>query len=169
MISTIILRSYYVTDGGGHMTVLESMYFTIETAATVGFGDFSFAEQTWQMQFFAILLIIAGTTFVSLLFAFVTNALVSRRIEASLGRARVRGTAGHVILIGLGSVGMRVLEGCMSTAARWWSSSATRTIATPARRGSSGSVIVGDATLRRTSTPPTCRRHRPSRCSPPTT
>ena len=36
---------------------------------------------------------------------------VSRRIEASLGRAKVRGTEGHVILIGLGSVGMRILDG----------------------------------------------------------
>ena len=40
------------------------------------------------------------------------------RIEASLGRARVRGTEGHVILIGLGSVGMRVLEGLHDRAAR---------------------------------------------------
>ncbi len=88
------------------MTLLQSMYFTIETAATVGFGDFSFAQQSRRRcRSFAIGLIIAGTTFVSLLFAFVTNALVSRRIEASLGRARVRGTEGHVILIGLGSVG----------------------------------------------------------------
>ncbi len=110
-ISTIVLRLFYEADGGAHMTLLQSMYFTIETAATVGFGDFSFAQQSPAMQAFAIGLIIAGTTFVSLLFAFVTNALVSRRIEASLGRARVRGTEGHVILIGLGSVGMRILEG----------------------------------------------------------
>jgi len=111
VISTIVLRLFYEDTDGGGMTLLQSMYFTIETAATVGFGDFSFAQQTPAMQAFAIGLIIAGTTFVSLLFAFVTNALVSRRIEASLGRARVRGTEGHVILIGLGSVGMRILEG----------------------------------------------------------
>jgi len=111
VISTIVLRLFYEDSDGGGMTLLQSMYFTIETAATVGFGDFSFAHQTPAMQAFAIGLIIAGTTFVSLLFAFVTNALVSRRIEASLGRARVRGTEGHVILIGLGSVGMRILEG----------------------------------------------------------
>jgi Trk K+ transport system NAD-binding subunit len=111
VLSTLVLRVGYVTPGDGHMSWLQSMYFTIETSATVGFGDFSFAHQNAAMQVFAILLIIAGTTFVSLLFAFVTNALVSRRIEASLGRARVRGTEGHVILVGLGSVGMRVLEG----------------------------------------------------------
>lgn len=110
LISTLVLRAFYDADGG-HMSWVESLYFTIETAATVGFGDFSFADQTPWLQVFAIWLIIAGTIVVSLLFAFVTNALVSRRIEASLGRAPVRGTEDHVILIGLGSVGMRVLEG----------------------------------------------------------
>lgn len=110
VISTLVLHAWY-DDGGRGMSWVESMYFTVETSATVGFGDFSFAQQTQALQVFAIGLIIAGTTFVSLLFAFFTNALVSRRIEASLGRARVRGTAGHVILVGLGSIGMRVLEG----------------------------------------------------------
>ncbi|MBJ7472186.1 MAG: NAD-binding protein, partial [Solirubrobacteraceae bacterium] len=110
VISTLILRGFY-DDDGDRMSWIESFYFTVETAATVGFGDFSFAAQDPWLQIFAIWLIIAGTIVVSLLFAFVTNALVSRRIEASLGRAPVRGTEDHVILIGLGSVGMRVLEG----------------------------------------------------------
>ena len=112
LFSTLILRLFYDVDGaGGHMSWLESLYFTVETSATVGFGDFSFATEDPPLQIFAIWLIVAGTAFVSLLFAFITNALVSRRIEASLGRAKVRGTEGHVILIGLGSVGMRVLDG----------------------------------------------------------
>lgn len=113
IISTIILRAYYLDPDAPdrHMTWIEAFYFTIETSATVGFGDFSFAQQSPALQVFAVLLIVAGTTVVSLLFAFVTNSLVSRRIEASLGRAKVRGTEGHVILVGLGAVGMRVLEG----------------------------------------------------------
>ncbi|MDQ8046083.1 MAG: NAD-binding protein [Solirubrobacteraceae bacterium] len=111
ILSTIVLRLGYRIDGTTHMTWIQAFYFTIETSATVGFGDFSFAHESPAMQIFAIGLIVAGTTFVSLLFAFVTNALVSRRIEASLGRARVRGTENHVIMVGLGSVGMRVLEG----------------------------------------------------------
>ncbi len=111
IISTAVLRIFYETPSGRPMSVIESMYFSVETAATVGFGDFSFAAQDTWLQIFAIFLIVSATTLVSLLFAFVTNALVSRRIEASLGRARVRATEGHVVLIGLGSIGMRVLEG----------------------------------------------------------
>jgi Trk K+ transport system NAD-binding subunit len=36
--------------------------------------------------------------------------LVSRRIEESLGRRRITGLRGHVLVIGLGSVGMQVLS-----------------------------------------------------------
>jgi Trk K+ transport system NAD-binding subunit len=113
LISTIFLRHYYVDLDAPHqrMTWLEAFYFTIETSATVGFGDYSFADQSAGLQVFGVALMVAGTAVVSLLFAFVTNSLVSRRIEASLGRAAVRGTEDHVILVGLGAVGMRVLEG----------------------------------------------------------
>ncbi len=97
------------------------------------------------------MLIIAGTTFVSLLFAFVTNALVSRRIEASLGRARVRGTEDHVILIGLGSVGMRILEGLTERGRKVVviERDEDNRYASQARL-LGVRVIVGDATLRRT-------------------
>jgi Trk K+ transport system NAD-binding subunit len=47
---------------------------------------------------------------VTILYALLTNLLVSRRIEQSLGRQQVTGMHDHVILVGLGSVGLRVLE-----------------------------------------------------------
>jgi Trk K+ transport system NAD-binding subunit len=59
----------------------------------------------------AVGLIIAGTTLVTTLFALLTNALVARRIAQSLGQARIPGMSGHVVMVGLGSVGMTVLEG----------------------------------------------------------
>jgi len=151
VISTIVLRLFYETDGGGHMTWLQAAYFTVETAATVGFGDYSFADQTPALQTFAVGLIIAGTALVSLLFAFVTNALVSRRIEASLGRARVRATSGHVVLVGLGSVGMRVLEGLHAAGREVVviESDEDNRYASQARL-IGVRVIVGDATLERT-------------------
>ncbi|MEH3054083.1 MAG: NAD-binding protein [Patulibacter minatonensis] len=153
LLSTVVLRAFYVDGGapGRHMSWIEAFYFTIETSATVGFGDFSFAQQTPLLQGFAVLLIISGTAVVSLLFAFVTNTLVSRRIEASLGRAKVRGLDGHVILVGLGAVGMRVLEGLREHGRdvvvieydednRY--ASQARLLGVP--------VIIGDATLART-------------------
>jgi Trk K+ transport system NAD-binding subunit len=93
---------------------LTSTYFAVETVATVGFGDYYFGGQSAWMEVMAILFIILGITLVSTSFALFTNILVSRRIELSLGRGRVPGLAGHVVVIGLGSVGIRVVEGLVA-------------------------------------------------------
>ncbi len=148
LVSAIVLRIGYRTDGGGHMDFLQAVYFSFETAATVGFGDYSFAHQVPIMQIFGIILIAFGTAVVSLLFAFVTNALVAQRIEQSLGRGRLRGISGHVVVIGLGSVGMRVLEGLHARgrdAAVIERDEDNRHIAQARALGVP--VVVGDATL----------------------
>ena len=117
IISTLVLHSAYELEQGGRLGLLDSLYFTLETAATVGFGDFSFAQQPPGVQIFGIVLIVAGTAIVSTLFALVTNALVTRRIEQSLGRGQVRHLDGHVVMVGLGSIGMRVIEGLVEQGA----------------------------------------------------
>jgi Trk K+ transport system NAD-binding subunit len=109
--STLLIHLGYRTSSGGHLGVLNSAYFTVETVATVGFGEFSFASQPEWMEIYGIVLILAGTTLVAAIFALLTNALVSRRIERSLGHAQIPRMSGHVVVVGLGSVGMRVIDG----------------------------------------------------------
>ncbi len=111
VVSTVILRLAYRLPHGGHMTTLTALYFTVETISTVGYGDFSFADQSTAMEVFGILLIAGGATLLTTVFALITNVLVSWRIEQSLGRQQLVGLEGHVVVIGLGSVGIRVLEG----------------------------------------------------------
>jgi Trk K+ transport system NAD-binding subunit len=53
---------------------------------------------------------ILGATLVTIVYALLTNLLVSRRIAQSLGRQQITRMHDHVILVGLGSVGLRVLE-----------------------------------------------------------
>ena len=113
--STLVLHfGYRLGPPGRHLSLVSSVYFTVETIATVGFGDFSFATQPQWMELFGIFLILAGTTMVTTIFALLTNALVSRRIAQSLGQARIPGMQGHVVMIGLGSVGMQVLDGLLA-------------------------------------------------------
>jgi Trk K+ transport system NAD-binding subunit len=114
VISTLVLHFSYVKSGGGHPDFLSSIYFSLETVATVGFGDFSFSGQSSWMEVFGIGVIVAGTTLVAAIFALLTNALVSRRIERSLGHPQIPGMRDHVVLVGLGSVGMRVIEGVLA-------------------------------------------------------
>jgi Trk K+ transport system NAD-binding subunit len=113
--STLLLRlSYHATGTGRPLRLIDALYFTVETISTVGFGDFSFAGQSLWLEAFGVLLILLGAAVVTTLFTLITNLLVSRRIEQSLGRGRVTGIAGHTVLVGLGAVGMRVLEGLLA-------------------------------------------------------
>ena len=109
--ATIVLRLTYQYAGPGHhITLLDSLYFTVETITTVGYGDFTFREEPSWLVGFAILLMMTGALFVAVFFALVTNVLVSRRIEESLGRQKITALRGHVLVIGLGTVGLRVVQ-----------------------------------------------------------
>src|SRR6201999_3949577 len=61
-----------------------------------------------------VLLMVIGFTLVTVTYALLTSLLVSRRIEQSLGRQQVHGMRDHVIVVGLGSVGLRVVEGLVA-------------------------------------------------------
>ena len=58
----------------------------------------------------AICLMLLGALFVAVFFAMLTNMIVSRRLEESLGRQRITGLSGRVIVIGLGTVGTQVIQ-----------------------------------------------------------
>jgi Trk K+ transport system NAD-binding subunit len=121
VVSTVILRfTYHMTGSPGktHLGLLTAAYFTVETVATVGYGDYSFATQSGGMKVFAIALIALGVALVSTAFALFTNILVSRRIERSLGRRQVPGMAGHIVVIGLGAVGIAVVQGLIAEGQR---------------------------------------------------
>ncbi len=109
VVSTFVLRIGYELSGH-HISSLEALYFTVETITTVGYGDFSFSHENPWLMAFAVCLMIAGALFVAVFFALLTNVIVSRRIEESLGRVRITGLAGHVLVIGLGTVGLQVVE-----------------------------------------------------------
>ena len=150
--STVVLHfAYHEPLGRSHLSLLGAAYFTVETVATVGFGDYSFAAQPSGMVVFGIFLIVAGVTLTTTMFALLTNALVSRRLAQSLGHGRIPGMRGHVVLVGLGSVGMKVLEGLLGAGAEVvvierMESNPNLTEA----RALHAPIVLGDATLTRT-------------------
>jgi Trk K+ transport system NAD-binding subunit len=107
--ATLVLRFTYRFAGPGHrISLLDAVYFTVETVTTVGYGDYSFRGEPAWLVVFAVLLMMAGALFVAVFFALVTNMLVSRRIEESLGLQKITALRGHVLVVGLGTVGLRV-------------------------------------------------------------
>jgi Trk K+ transport system NAD-binding subunit len=112
IVSAALLRVAYQPGGGSgrHLSVLDAVYFTVETVTTVGYGDYSFRDQPAWLIAGATGLMLAGALFVAVFFAMVTNTIVGLRISELLGRQRITGLSGHVLVIGLGSVGMQVVR-----------------------------------------------------------
>ncbi len=147
--STVVLRFSYQPHP--RMTWLDALYFSTETIATVGYGDFSFLQQPTWLRLFSIMLMFAGVTTTALLVAFIADLLLSRRFAHSVGRRHARHLRNHVIVVGLGSFGSRVVADLRSAGYdvvvverdennRYLSTAAEQDVP----------VIFGDATLRQT-------------------
>ena len=104
LVSTAVLWRGYRLPG---MSILDALYFSTETVATVGYGDFNFVNQPPWLRLWAIFLMIAGITTTAVLMAFLADMLISRRLNHAIGRRRARGLTGHVVVIGLGAFGIQ--------------------------------------------------------------
>jgi Trk K+ transport system NAD-binding subunit len=76
----------------------------------VGYGEFSFAQQSDWLRLFAVGLMFSGATITALLVAFLADLLLSRRFVQTAGLRRARRMRDHVVVVGLGSVGIRVVS-----------------------------------------------------------
>jgi Trk K+ transport system NAD-binding subunit len=146
--STVLLRFAYQYPG---MTWVDALYFSTETIATVGYGDFNFIDQPTWLRLWGVVMMFAGVTTVAILVAFIADLLLSRRFGQSAGRHRVRHLRRHVIVVGLGSFGIRVVSDLRAAGYevavienndenRYLSAAAALDVP----------VIFGDATLRQT-------------------
>ena len=104
--STVLLRFFYQMPPG--MSWIDALYFSTETIATVGYGDFSFIDQPLWLRIWGIGLMFAGVTTTAILVAFIADLLLSRRLARSAGRRQVRHLRHHIVVVGLGSFGIRV-------------------------------------------------------------
>jgi Trk K+ transport system NAD-binding subunit len=133
------------------MSWIDALYFSTETIATVGYGDFSFMQQPMWLRIWGIGLMFAGVTTTAILVAFIADVLLSRRMARSAGRRRVRHLRNHVIVVGLGSFGIRVVSDLVAAGydvAVIERNDDNRYLSTAARLDVP--VIFGDATLRQT-------------------
>jgi Trk K+ transport system NAD-binding subunit len=107
LVSTVVLRL-----GHRHpqMSWTDALYFTVETVSTTGYGDFSFVTQPAWLRLFAIGMMFGGATIVALLVAFVADLLLSRRFFVTAQRAAVSVLQDHVVVVGLGALGIRVVS-----------------------------------------------------------
>ena len=88
---------------------ISALYFVVTTFCTVGYGDFSLREASDVAKVAGIALMLSSVTLTAALFAILTNALVGMRTDAQEGR-RKYWLRDHVLVCGLGSLGLRVAE-----------------------------------------------------------
>ena len=112
VLATVVINIWYVNEANddAQMDVVDALYTTVQTLVTVGYGDFPFGDQPIALRIFDIVLMIVGAALVAILFAQLTDLLVSRRIAASFGSQRAGTMRNHYIVVGLGGVGTRVVE-----------------------------------------------------------
>jgi Trk K+ transport system NAD-binding subunit len=105
--ATVVVRFTYRNP---RMSWIDALYFTSETITTVGYGDFSFGQQSPWLRLFAVGLMFSGAIVTAILVAFIADLLLSRRFVQTAGLRRARHMRDHVVVVGLGSVGIRVVS-----------------------------------------------------------
>lgn len=146
--STIMLRFAYKQPG---MSWVDALYFSAETIATVGYGDFNFLQQPTWLRVWGIVMMFAGVATTAIVVAFVADVLLSQRLSQAANRQKIRHLHRHVVVVGLGSFGIRVasvLRAAGHDVAVIERNEDNRYLAAAAELELP--VIFGDATLRQT-------------------
>jgi len=105
--STAVVRFAYQNP---RMSWIDALYFVSESITGVGYGDYSFGQQSPWLRLFAVALMFAGVTVTAVLVAFIADLLLSHRFVQTAGLRRARHMRDHVVVVGLGSVGIRVVR-----------------------------------------------------------
>lgn len=92
------------------MSWIDALYFASETITTVGYGEVGFGQQSIFLRLFNVGLMFGGAMVTAILVAFLADLLLSRRFMQLAGLRRARHMRGHVVVVGLGSVGIRVVS-----------------------------------------------------------
>lgn len=102
----ILLVDILMTVAILHETSVEAFYTATKAIVTVGANPHVDGGPEWFKAFSAVMMI-GGLAFTALFTASLVNRLIDRRLIAIVGR-RVAPRRGHVIVVGLGQVGLRL-------------------------------------------------------------
>ena len=63
------------------MSWIDALYFSTETMATVGYGDFNFLNQPLWLRLWGVVMMLGGVATTAIVVAFVADVLLSRRLS----------------------------------------------------------------------------------------
>lgn len=100
---------WWPVDNGGRVTWLEALYIAVSTVTLTGFDDPLTGSAPTGVRLAGVGVQLLGLVMVSLLTAAIVDAFVGASLARSLGVLRGR-PRGHVVVLGLGTVGTQVAE-----------------------------------------------------------
>lgn len=88
---------------------VDAVYFVVVTVATVGYGDINLINSDAFSKIFVIVLILASTFFIWMIFSLTIDQVLKKRIMLAMGRKKYR-YKDHIVLCGLGRLGYFIAE-----------------------------------------------------------
>lgn len=105
----LVFPSALVFSRALNLRYIDALYFVWTTVMTVGYGDIALKDAPDSIKVFGMTLMLAGASFIAVLFALLSDWVLSRRLEMILGRTRVRGH-GHVLIVGASNLGFQIAQ-----------------------------------------------------------
>jgi len=102
----LVFPSALIFSHGLDLRYMDALYFVWTTVMTVGYGDIALKDASDGLKLFGMALMLSGAAFIAVLFAILSDWVMSRRFDILRGRTRERGS-GHVVIAGAGNVGFR--------------------------------------------------------------
>lgn len=112
-LTLVVIATAVVWSTSTPYNFVDSAYFAVTTVSTTGYGDITPLHQSDALKFAVMAVMLLGALSVALVYALVTDAIVGVRLARSLGE-RPRPRRDHVVVLGVGRIGQRVIEGLVA-------------------------------------------------------
>ena len=111
LITVVVLTmvSVAVFKYGMGLALEDALYFVITTVTTTGYGDITPKDSALWLKIYTCFMMVLGSATVAVLYSIVTDFIVTRRLQQLVGGQDVP-DSGHVIVAGIGDVGLRIVE-----------------------------------------------------------
>nr|MBP6314042.1 potassium channel family protein [Chitinophagaceae bacterium] len=92
-----------------HLNWVNAIYFVVSTMTTVGYGDVNLLNASDWSKMLAVVLMLASTTLMWMIFSLTVDYFLKNRIQISLGRKKYN-LKKHIIVCGLGRLGYYIVQ-----------------------------------------------------------
>jgi Trk K+ transport system NAD-binding subunit len=88
---------------------IDALYFVVTTVTTTGYGDYNLIAAPWFVKVYGMLVMLSGAALFAVVFSIATDLILRTRLADLLARGRSR-RRGHIVVVGVGTVGYRVVR-----------------------------------------------------------